>query len=195
MTSIKNLKKPLSAFQYYIQEWKNLTDEEKEKFQQMASLDKQRYDNEKNEIIRKQEEETMKKNIYLTAYLGGYSAVGLDNGAKSYETVGPICNIINYSEEEQQKWGVKAKAFEYYDKNYNIKMTLYHNEKYYKYTQYGDSKKKGSNVYTHGKSYNARKDHGYNPNPKKYTISNKKQSGTTTTHYTSFSNETWETNY
>ena len=74
-------------------------------------------------------------------------------------------------------------------------MTLYHNEKYYKYTQYGDTKNKGTNVYTHGKSYNARKDSGYNPNPKKYTISNKKQTGTTTTHYTSFSNETWETNY
>ena len=40
MTTIKNLKKPLSAFQYYIQEWKKLTDEEKEKFQQMALLDK-----------------------------------------------------------------------------------------------------------------------------------------------------------
>ena len=186
MTTIKTLKKPLSAFQYYIQEWKKLTDEEKEKFQQMALIDKQRYENEKNEIMKKQEEEIMKKEIFLTAYVGGYSAVGLDNGAKSYETVGPICNIINYSEEEQQKWCVKAKAFEYYDKNYNIKMTLYHNEKYYNYT-------KGTNVYTHGKSYNARKDSGYNPYPKKYRISNKKEAGTTTNHYTSFSNDTWTT--
>ena len=188
MTSIKNLKKPLSAFQYYIQEWKKLTDEEREKYQQMASLDKQRYDNEKNEIIRKQEEEIMEKNIYLTAYIGGYSAIGLDNGARSYETVGPICNIINYSEEEQKKWGVKVKAYEYYDKNYNIKMTLYHNEKYYIYT-------KGNNVYTHGKTYNAKKDNGYNPNPRKYQISNHKKAGITTTHYTSFSNNTYETNY
>jgi hypothetical protein len=61
--------------------------------------------------------------IYLTAYTGGYSAVGLDNGSKSYETVGPVCNILYYNEEEEEKWGIKVKAYEYYDYNYD---TIYY---------------------------------------------------------------------
>ena len=126
--------------------------------------------------------------IYLTAYTGGYSAIGLDNGCKSYETVGPVCNIIYYNEEEQKKWGVKVKAFEYYDTTRSMKWTLYHNEKYYKYTQHGGVSK-GENVYTHGKTYNAKKDSPYNPYPKKFRVQkNKKESGIETIHYTSFDN-------
>lgn len=189
------IEKPLSAFQYYLKEWKNLTDEEKKPFIELAAKDKKRYDAELLDIQLEKEEKIKEKQIYLRAYTGGYSAVGLDNGCKSYVSVGPVVNIIYYTEEEAKKWGVKEKAYEYYDNTvYNTKSTLYHNEKYYTYTQYGKPSAKGRNVYTYGKSYNWRNDNNYSPNPKKFTVNkNVTSSGTIHQHYTSFSEETWQT--
>ena len=186
---IKTISKPLSAFQYYLKAWNSLPESEKKPFQDKAIQSKKDYELKKQEIIKEYEKKIMDFGIYLTAYTGGYSAVGLDNGAKSYETVGPVCNILYYNEEEQEKWGIKVKAYEYYD-NYDIKSTLYHNEKYYKHTQYGDPNAKGYNVYTHGKTYNVKKDSSYAP-IRKYIVEkdSKIKAGITTVHYTSFSND------
>ena len=188
-----SIKKPQSAFQYYIKAWKNLSDEDRKIFEDEAWLDKIRYEKEKKEKELEEEEEVTQQQIYLRAYTGGYSAVGLDNGAKSYDTVGPVVKIIEYSKEEQQKWGVKVKAFEYRDKN-SSKWTLHHNQKYHIYSQYGDPTKKGTNVYTHGKTYNRKNDRPYNPIPKYYICKTLPQHvGETTIHYTSFNNDTWTT--
>jgi hypothetical protein len=59
--SIKNLTKPLSSFNYYLKEmrinWKNLSEDEKDKYMIEAKTDNQRYAAEKQEIIAKSEEE------------------------------------------------------------------------------------------------------------------------------------------
>ena len=188
-----SIKKPQSAFQYYIKAWKNLSEQDKATFELMAQRDKIRYEKEKLEKELEEEEEVTQQQIYLRAYTGGYSAVGLDNGAKCYDTVGPVVKIIEYSKEEQEKWGVKVKAFEYRDKN-SSKWTLHHNQKYHIYSQYGDPTKKGTNVYTHGKTYNRKNDRPYKPIPK-YNICKTlpQHVGETTIHYTSFNNDTWTT--
>ena len=190
-----SIKKPQSAFQYYIKAWKNLSDQDKATFELMAQRDKIRYEKEKLEKELEEENEVTQQQIYLRAYTGGYSAVGLDNGAKSYDTVGPVVKIIEYSKEEQEKWGVKVKAFEYRDIN-SSKWTLNHNQKYHIYSQYGDPTKKGTNVYTHGKTYNRKNDRPYKPIPK-YNVCKTlpKHVGETTIHYTSFNNDTWTTHH
>ena len=185
--------KPQSAFQFYLKSWKNMSEEEKAPFILMAQRDKIRYENEKLEKELKEEEEVKKQQIYLRAYTGGYSAVGLDNGARCYDTVGPITKINEYDDIEQKKWGVKVKSFEYRDKN-NSKWTLHHNKKYHVYTKYGDENKIGNNVYTHGTNYNRNNDRPYKPIPK-YNICKElpEHIGAFTQHYTSFDNNTWIT--
>ena len=189
-----SIQKPTTAFQYYLKAWKDLSDKDKVKFELMAQRDKNRYNKEILEKELEKEKEVTQQQIYLTAYTGGYSSVGLDNGANSYETVGPVVKIVEYSKEEQEKWGVKVKAFEYRDKKYNdCKFTLHHNQKYHIRTQWGDPDKKGDNVYTHGTTYNYRKDNPYNPIPKYNICKIYTNVGTTTQHYTSFNNNTWTT--
>jgi hypothetical protein len=192
-----SLIKPQSAFQHYLKAWKNLTDTQKAPFILMAQRDKNRYEKEIRKKEKSEEEEVKKEQIYLRAYTGGYSAVGLDNGAKSYETVGPVVKIIEYNEEEQKKWGVKVKEFQY-AKGSGIygPLTLYHNQKYHIRTQWGDPNKKGDNVYTHSKTYNHRKDNPYAP-IRKYHVCKKVPLyvGETAQHYTSFDNTTWTTNH
>ena len=198
MTSIvtDTISKPQSAFQYYQKAWKNLSDTDKLRYVTMARQDKERYE---KELLKKklgQEEKVREQQIYLQAYAGGYSACGLDNGAKSYETVGPVANIIEYSEDEQKKWGVKVKAFEFRGENSLFKWSLHHNQKYHIRTQWGDPNKKGDNVYTYGKNYNYKKDNPYHP-IKKFHIMKKKPEvvGIVTQHYTSFNNDTWTTTH
>ncbi len=200
---MSEIKKPQSAFQYYLKAWKDLPEEMKTYFIELAEEDKERYEQEVKEKKLAEEKEVKKLQIYLRAYTGGYSAVGLDNGAKSFETVGPVVKIIEYSEEEQKKWGVKVKEFKYLtgshgggDYSYRYQISLHHNEKYYKHSQFGDPDRKGDNVYTHCKTYNHRKDNPYAP-IRKYNICKTppKHVGTTTNHYTSFDNTTWTTTY
>ncbi len=192
-----SIKKPTSAYQYYIKQWTFMSEEDKAWYKDKAEQDKKRYEKEILEKEMEEEEEIKNKQIYLRAYTGGYSAVGLDNGAKSYNTVGPVVKIIEYNKEEQEKWGVKVKAFEYRDKKYNhCKFTLHHNQKYHIRTQWGDSDKKGDNIYTHGKTYNYKKDTPYNPIPKYHICKTPpKHVGDTTEHYTSFDNTTWTTKH
>ena len=192
-----SIKKPTSAYQYYIKQWTFMNEQDKAWYNDKAEQDKKRYEKEILEKELEEEEEVKQQGIYLRAYTGGYSAVGLDNGAKSYKTVGPVVKIIEYGKEEQEKWGVKVKAFVYRDKKYNdCKCTLHHNQKYHIRTQWGDKNKQGDNVYTYGTSYNFRKDNPYNP-IKKFHICKTppKHIGTTTEHYTSFDNTTWSTHH
>jgi hypothetical protein len=195
----KQIVKPTTAFQLYLKAWKNLPNEAKKSYIEAAEIDKKRYEKELLEKELAEEEEVKKLQIYLIAYTGGYSAVGLDNGANSYETIGPVVKIIEYSKEEQEKWGVKAKQFQYYGsiiKGANkFKMTLHHNQKYHIRTQWGEPDKfKGENIYTHGTTYNYRKDNPYNPIKKFYICKiPPKHVGTSMAHYTSFNNKTWTT--
>ena len=80
---------------------------------------------------KKQEEErkVIEKQIYLKAYTGGYSASGLDNGAVSYQVIGPVVKIVEYSEGESNYSDVKVKEYHYRDAN-NTKSILYHNKQY-----------------------------------------------------------------
>mgnify|MGYP004092261583 FL=1 len=174
-----------------------MSEEDKAWYKDKAEQDKKRYEKEILEKEMEEEEEIKNKQIYLRAYTGGYSAVGLDNGAKSYNTVGPVVKIIEYNKEEQEKWGVKVKAFEYRDEKWNNwKFTLHHNQKYHIRTQWGDSDKKGDNVYTSCKTYNYKKDTPYNPIPKYHICKTPpKHVGDTTEHYTSFDNTTWTTKH
>ncbi len=187
MTSLTNITKPQSAFQYYLKNWKKLSDEEKAPFELMAQRDKNRYNDEIK--LEEQEEERIiiGKEIYLKAYTGGYSAVGLDNGARSYEVIGPIVKIVKYTEEKSNYLDVKVKEYHYRDSN-NIKCVLHHNQQYqFKYP--------GNNpVYTYGKTYSSSKDRAYNP-IKKFTVCENKPEyvGCYTFHYTSFDDNTWIT--
>jgi|UniRef100_A0A6C0IPU6 hypothetical protein len=188
MTSIK---KPQSAFQYYLKAWKDMPKELKVHFIELAKDDKERYEEELLGKEQGEEEEIKKQQIYLQAYSGGCSAVGLDNGSKSYETIGPVVNMIEYTEEEQKKWGVKVKVFEFRTNN-GGKWGVHHNQKYHIRTQWGDPNKKGDNIYTYGTNYNYRKDNPYNPIRKFHIMKNiPDYVGAITVHYTSFDNSTW----
>jgi len=182
-----SITKPQSAFQYYLKNWKNLSDKEKTPFILMAQRDKNRYNNEIK--IKEQEEErkVIEKQIYLKAYTGGYSASGLDNGTVSYQVIGPVVKIVEYSEGESNYSDVKVKEYHYRDAN-NTKSILYHNKQYQlKYPEQCP-------VYTYGKTYCKSRDHTYNP-IKKFTVCKNKPEyvGSYTKHYTSFDNKTWTT--
>ncbi len=162
--------KSLTAYQYYVRAWKTMSAKEKQPYKDMVLRD-----------IQKKEEKVIEQDIYLTAYTGGYSACGLDHGARMYETVGPVVNIIEYSPEEQEKWGVKVKEYQYYDGNGSYegcKRSLYHNEKYFAY--------RGSNVYTYSKRYSKKRDRAYAPIKKFCVDANATEAGETTVRNTSF---------
>ena len=184
----KQIVKPTSAFQYYLKNWKNLSDKEKAPFELMAQRDKNRYNDEVKLQEQEEENRVMKKEIYLKAYTGGYSAVGLDNGARSYEVIGPIVKIVNYTEEKSYHLqNVKVKEYHYRDSN-NTKCILHHNQQY-------QLKYPGNNpVYTYGKTYSKSRDRPYNP-MKKFTVCENKPEyiGSYTVHYTSFDDNTWIT--
>ena len=172
-----NIVKPQSAFQYYLKNWKNLSDEEKAPFELMAQRDKNRYNDEVKLQEQQEERIIIGKEIYLKAYTGGYSASGLDNGARSYEVVGPIVKIVKYTEEKSNYLDVNVKEYHYRDSN-NIKCILHHNQQY-------QLKYPGNNpVYTYGKTYSKSRDRPFNP-MKKFTVCEN--------NYTSFDDKTWTT--
>ena len=182
-----SIQKPTSAFQYYLKNWKNLSDEEKAPFELMAQRDKNRYNNEIKIKDEEQESTVIEKEIYLKAYTGGYSASGLDNGARSYEVIGPVVKIVEYTEEKSNYLNTKVKEYHYRNSN-NTKCILYHNIQY-------QLKVPGNNpVYTYGKTYSRSNDRAYNP-IKKFTVCKNKPEyvGCFTFHYTSFNDETWTT--
>ena len=179
--------KPQSAFQYYLKNWKNLSDEEKAPFELMAQRDKNRYSEQVKLQEQEEENKVMEKEIYLKAYTGGYSASGLDNGARSYEVIGPIVKIVEYTEEKSNYLNTMVKEYHYRDSN-NTKCVLHHNLQY-------QLKVPGNNpVYTYGKTYSKSRDRAYNP-MKKFTVCKNKPEyvGCYTFHYTSFDDNTWIT--
>ena len=108
----KNLKKPLSAYQYYTkhmrERWATLSEEERDTFMLQAKHDHQRYQTEKAEIEEKSKEEIKKLNIYLSYSGDRVPCVGLDNGFTSYTIVGPIDNVELFTEAEKQKLTAKG---------------------------------------------------------------------------------------
>mgnify|MGYP001411632593 CR=1 FL=1 len=55
---IKNIDKPLSAYQYYtkhfLEQWNNISEDDKDAYYIKAKLDKERYEKEKNDIMEKE---------------------------------------------------------------------------------------------------------------------------------------------
>ena len=182
-----SITKPKSAYQYYILQWRFMNEEDKAWFVHKAEQDKNRYE---KEILAKklaEEEEVKEKEIYLKAYTGGYSASGLDNGARSYEVIGPVVKIVEYNKEKSNYLNTKVKQYHYRNK-YNTKLILHHNQQYQLINP-------GNNpVYTFGKTYNRKRDRPFAP-IKKFTVCENKPKyvGCYTEHYTSFNNKTWTT--
>ena len=74
-----NIIKPLSAFQYYIKEWKHLSNEDKRPFELMALRDKKRYEEqmykkelEEDEEVKKFHEELDQKNKPIIKEVGKF---------------------------------------------------------------------------------------------------------------------------
>ena len=105
--SIKNLDKPLSSFNYYIKEmrenWRNLSEDEKDKYMLKSKADNQRHSNEKQAILDKSKEEIKKLKIFLSYSGPRVPCVGLDNGFTSYTIIGPMDTVELFTEEEKKK--------------------------------------------------------------------------------------------
>ena len=105
--SIKNLDKPLSSFNYYIKEmrenWRNLSEDEKDKYMLKSKADNQRHSNEKQVILDKSKERIKKLKIFLSYSGPRVPCVGLDNGFTSYTIIGPMDTVELFTEEEKKK--------------------------------------------------------------------------------------------
>ena len=113
-TALKNVVKPLSAYQYYtktmLEKWHDMEDAEKIRFTEQAKQDTDRYEAEKKIIQERAEEEVKKLNIFLIRSYGRVPCVGLDNGFTSYEVRGPVKKVEFFTEEERQKLAAKGIA-------------------------------------------------------------------------------------
>ena len=141
--SIKNIAKPLSSFNYYIKEmrtnWKNLSENEKDKYVNEAKTDNQRYADEKQEIIGKSKEDIKKLKICLSSSSRRVPCVGLDNGFTSYTVIGPVTHIELFTDEEKKKLetrGVNPKKIGKYKSIDGIKFN-WRAAKKYNVTVYG----------------------------------------------------------
>jgi len=103
---MKNIKKPLSSFNYYLKEmrenWNTLSEQDKEKYNIKAVSDKERFNSEKQEILDKSKEEIKKLKIFLSWSGDRVPCVGLDNGFTSYTITGPISSVEIFTEQEKQ---------------------------------------------------------------------------------------------
>ena len=117
---IKNIKKPLSAYQYYTkymrERWSSLSEEERDTFMLQAKHDHQRYENEKSKIQEKLQNEIKRQKIFLCQTTARVPCVGLDNGFTSYNVIGPIDNIELFTEKEKKKLLEKGVPEEYIGK-------------------------------------------------------------------------------
>ena len=117
---IKNIKKPLSAYQYYTkymrERWSSLSEEERDTFMLQAKHDHQRYENETSKIQEKLKNKIKKQKIFLCQTTASVPCVGLDNGFTSYNVIGPIDNIELFTEKEKQKLLEKGVPEEYIGK-------------------------------------------------------------------------------
>ena len=105
--SIKNLVKPLSSFNYYIKEmrenWRNISEDDKEKYILNAKTDNQRHADEKQTILDKSKEEIKKLKLFLSYSGDRVPCVGLDNGFTSSTIRGPMDTVELFTEQEKQK--------------------------------------------------------------------------------------------
>lgn len=117
---IKNIKKPLSAYQYYTkymrERWSSLSEEERDTFMLQAKHDHQRYENETSKIQEKLQNEIKRQKIFLCQTTARVPCVGLDNGFTSYNVIGPIDNIELFTEKEKKKLLEKGVPEEYIGK-------------------------------------------------------------------------------
>lgn len=145
------LKKPQSAYNYYIKSWKTLTVEQKEPFVKLASDDKDRYLAETKVFADAEENETRKKEVFISRSYDRAPCVGMDNGFESFEIIGPAEKLTEYTKKDHEKF---KKDFDEIKEN-GEKIPLYksisvggleytHNIKV--------AKKWQCNVYTMGKS-------------------------------------------
>jgi len=117
---IKNIKKPLSAYQYYTkymrERWSSLSEEERDTFMLQAKHDHQRYENETSKIQEKLKNEIKKQKIFLCQTTARVPCVGLDNGFTRYNVIGPIDNIELFTEKDKEKLLEKGVPEEYIGK-------------------------------------------------------------------------------
>lgn len=106
-TKIKNIAKPLSAYQYYskamLEQWHNMSESQREEYITLSNNDKLRYQNQKNSIYLKSADEIKKQNIFLRRTVGRVPCIGLDNGFTTYEVIGPVDNVELFTEIEKKK--------------------------------------------------------------------------------------------
>ena len=106
-SEIKNIAKPLSAYQYYTkhfrEQWTSMSEDAKDQYLLKAKGDNERYANEKQAIINKSREEIKKLKIFLSYSTGRVPCVGLDNGFSSYTIRGPVGELEIFTEQEKQK--------------------------------------------------------------------------------------------
>ena len=117
---LKNITKPLSAYQYYTksmrEKWKSLTEDERDTFMLQAKHDHARYEKEQVEIKNKSKEEIKKLKIYLSYSGDRVPCIGLDNGFSSYTIVGPVDTVEIFTEAEKQKLIAKGVPEQYIGK-------------------------------------------------------------------------------
>jgi hypothetical protein len=110
---MNSLKKPLSAHQFYMKSWKNLTDEEKLPFIKKSNEDKERYKAEKKAIEDKEKEETKKLQIFIERCYDRVPCIGLDNGFETIQVIGPVEKIVEFSEKEIENLKEKFNDYEF----------------------------------------------------------------------------------
>ena len=117
---LKNITKPLSAYQYYTksmrEQWKSLTEEGRDTFMLQAKHDHARYEKEQVEIKNKSKEEIKKLKIYLSYSGDRVPCIGLDNGFSRYTIVGPVDKLEVFTEAEKQKLIAKGVPKQYIGK-------------------------------------------------------------------------------
>lgn len=105
--NIKKIKKPLSAYQYYIktmrERWNEMSEEERDTFLVMTKKDNARYIEEKKQKQQELKDIIKRQKIFLRWNTARVPCVGLDNGFSRYTIRGPVTDIELFTEKEKQK--------------------------------------------------------------------------------------------
>ena len=98
------VKKPQTAYNYFIRTWTSLTEEQKKPFQKQARTDQDRYLSELKVFIDIEENKTRKKEIFIKRSYGRVPCIGMDNGFESFEVIGPAEKLVEYTEKDFEKF-------------------------------------------------------------------------------------------
>lgn len=115
--STTTIKKPTNAFQYYLKNWKNLSDDDKNPFLELEKKDKERFLVEKADQDRLESIEIRKLNMYVRFDGDRVSCVGLDNGFDKYEVRGPVVKVVKFTDKELEKLKIKGYIREIWIRN------------------------------------------------------------------------------